>query len=361
MDPLLGNVSIIGEISNLKYHNTGHVYFTLKDEDSKVNCFLAKDVLEKSRYEMADGMEITAAGYIYLYERGGTYSLNIRDIQIQGLGNLSVAFEKLKDKLSKEGLFDQKLKKEIPFFPQKIAIVTSETGAAVQDMLKIITVRNNFVDILVYPCLVQGPGAADEIARAIDNINLSFPQIDTIIVGRGGGSMEELWAFNEERVARSISQSKIPVISAVGHETDFTITDFVSDRRAETPTAAAQLAVPHIGELKESLQYTLNNLIRGTESHLQYLGMQVQRSSKEEFLRLLEKKVLLCHMQADRLKDLLEAFNPAHIMSKGYVAIVDENNKFINSISKLEKGQKILAKFQDGSASLSVDALCEKN
>ncbi|MEG2200279.1 MAG: exodeoxyribonuclease VII large subunit, partial [Anaerovorax sp.] len=334
-----------------------HVYFTLKDENSKVNCFLSGDVFEKSRYEMADGMEITASGYIYLYERGGTYSLNIRDIQIEGLGNLSIAFEKLKDKLEKEGLFSHQYKKEIPFFPHKIAIITSETGAAIQDMLKIITMRNAIVDVLVYPCLVQGPEAAGEISRAIDHVNLLFPEIDTMIVGRGGGSKEELWAFNEEKVARSIYQSKIPVISAVGHETDVTIADFVADRRAETPTAAAQLAVPHIGQLKESVHSGLMGLIDRTETYLQYLEMKVQRNSEEEFLRLLENKVSLCHMKVDRLHELLEAFNPTNIMAKGYVALVGEDNGLIDSVNKLKKDQKIWAKFKDGRALLSVEEL----
>ena len=238
-DPLLGNVSVIGEISNLKFHGSGHVYFSMKDEGSRLNCFLPADRAQNLRYELSEGMEITASGYIYLYERGGSYSLNIRDIEVAGLGNLSIAFEKLKAKLEAEGLFDKEHKKEIPFFPEKIAVVTSETGAAVRDILKIIKSRNNYVDVLIYPVLVQGPSAAGEIAHAIADINEKWPDIDTIITGRGGGAMEELWAFNEEIVARSIYASKIPVISAVGHETDFTIADFVADRRAETPTAAA--------------------------------------------------------------------------------------------------------------------------
>ena len=245
-DPILGNVSVVGEISNLKFHGSGHVYFSMKDEGSRLNCFLPSERAESLRYELSEGMEITASGYIYLYERGGSYSLNIRDIEVAGLGNLSIAFEKLKEKLGKEGLFDAEHKKEIPFFPEKIAVVTSESGAAIRDILKIIKNKNNYVDILIYPVLVQGPAAAGEIAEAICDINENCPDVDTIIVGRGGGAMEELWAFNEEIVARSIYNSNIPVISAVGHETDVTISDFVADRRAETPTAAANLAVPDL-------------------------------------------------------------------------------------------------------------------
>ena len=231
LDPLLSNVSVIGEVSNLKKHSSGHVYFTMKDEASKVNCFLPNDVLNNLNFELAEDMEITASGHIYLYERGGTYSLNVKDIKIEGLGNLGIAFENLKKKLAEEGLFDDKLKKQIPFFPRNIAVVTSETGAAINDIITIIKKRNNVVNILIYPVLVQGPNAAREISKAIDEINDKLSYFDLIITGRGGGSMEELWAFNEEVVARSIFNSKIPVISAVGHETAFTISDFVADKK----------------------------------------------------------------------------------------------------------------------------------
>ena len=211
-DPLLGNVSVTGEISNLKFHGSGHVYFSMKDAASKLSCFLPAQRASSLRYELSEGMEITASGYIYLYERGGSYSLNIKDIEVAGIGNLSIAFEKLKEKLDKEGIFDPALKKPIPFFPEKIAVITSETGAAIRDILKIIKTKNNYVDILIYPVLVQGPEAAGQIAEAIYDVNRRRPETDTIITGRGGGAMEELWAFNEEIVARSIYESKIPVI-----------------------------------------------------------------------------------------------------------------------------------------------------
>ncbi|MDD4122248.1 MAG: exodeoxyribonuclease VII large subunit, partial [Eubacteriales bacterium] len=280
-DPLLGNVSVVGEISNLKYHGSGHIYFTLKDETSKISCFLPADAIKNIRYELSDGMEIIAVGYIYLYERGGSYSLNVRDITIEGFGNLSAAFDKLKEKLAKEGLFDEKYKKPITLFPRKVAVITSETGAAVRDIVKIIKNRNNIVDVLIYPCLVQGPGAAAEISDAINSVNQLFPEVDTIIVGRGGGSMEELWAFNEEIVARSIFVSKIPVISAVGHETDFTISDFVADKRAETPTAAAQIAVPDIKALKEYIENEKDDLIHTIKRLVKYMELKVAGHSIE--------------------------------------------------------------------------------
>jgi exodeoxyribonuclease VII large subunit len=376
-DPILGNVSVVGEISNLKFHGSGHVYFTLKDQNSKINCFLPADRLAQLRYELSEGMEITASGYIYLYERGGSYSLNIKDIEVAGLGNLAIAFEKLKAKLEAEGIFDPAIKKPIPYFPEKIAVVTSETGAAVRDILKIIKNRNNYVDVLVYPVLVQGPAAAGEIAAAIDDINAKWPDIDTIIVGRGGGSMEELWAFNEEIVARSIYDSKIPVISAVGHETDFTISDFAADRRAETPTAAAHMAVPdinelkvYVGDLKENLHNYMLRLLQLKEYHLNTLDFNAFRRDIEskivmEQMRIdsinSENNLLISSMiesfehQIMNLKDSLEALNPKAIMSRGYSAVTDANGVFINSVNNLKPNDKVVIYMHDGSADATVD------
>ncbi|MEL7656304.1 MAG: exodeoxyribonuclease VII large subunit [Bacillota bacterium] len=369
-DPLLGNVSVVGEISNLKYHSTGHVYFTLKDETSKINCFLASEHLKDIRYELADGMEIVANGYIYLYERGGSYSLNVREVTVEGMGNLTAAFEKLKEKLSKEGLFDEKYKKTIPFFPRKIAVITSETGAAVRDIIKIIKSRNNIVDVLVYPCLVQGPGAAAEISHAISDVNRLFPEIDTIIVGRGGGSMEELWAFNEEIVARSIFASRIPIISAVGHETDFTISDFVADKRAETPTAAAQMAVPDISALKEYVENEKENLIHITERLIKYMELRVASNSIDALIVNLNHRLLyqamktetffkelssaLNNMLSDRsanlekLKASLDALNPRNIMDRGYAAILNSQGKMAGSVNQFESGDRLTAVMRDG-------------
>lgn len=375
-DPLLGNVAVIGEISNLKHHSTGHVYFTLKDENSKINCFLASENRRDIRYELSDGIEIIANGYIYLYERGGSYSLNVREITIEGMGNLTVAFEKLKEKLSKEGLFDEKYKKAIPFFPQKIAVITSETGAAVRDIIKIIKSRNQVVDVLVYPCLVQGPGAAAEIADAIREVNRLFPEVDIIIAGRGGGSMEELWAFNEEIVARSIFASKIPVISAVGHETDFTISDFVADKRAETPTAAAQMAVPDIAALKEYVRNEKENLIHIMERLIKYMELRVAGSSIEtlsvslnhrllyhamkvdtlykEMGNILEKRIGDWSGQLEQLKASLDALNPRNIMERGYAAILDENGRMAGTIDRFQPGDSLTAVLKDGNVDCKV-------
>lgn len=378
-DPLLGNVSVVGEISNLKYHGTGHIYFTLRDENSKISCFLAAENRKHLRYELTDGIEIVANGYIYLYERGGSYSLNVREIALEGVGNLSVAFEKLKQKLAGEGLFDEKYKKSIPFFPRKIAVITSETGAAVRDILKIIQSKNQIVDVLVYPCLVQGPGAAGEIAQAVREVNRLFPEIDTIILGRGGGSMEELWAFNEEEVARSIFASVIPVISAVGHETDFTIADFVADKRAETPTAAAHMAVPDIEGLKEFLAQQKSQLKHLMERIIRYGEQQILRYDHGYISDLLKRKIDQNNYEINILKDTLqssfwkkwekydhllqsshselEALNPANIMKRGYAAVLDGQGYFKNSVTDFSTGDPIITVFTDGSLDCTVSAV----
>ena len=259
-DPLLGNIRVTGEITNLKYHSTGHVYFSIADENSKINCFFPASYVKNLRIELYDGLKVIINGYINVYKKGGTYTLFVRSIESCGEGDLAAAFELLKKKLDAEGLFAQEHKKPIPAFPRKIGIVTSETGAALQDILKIIKGRTSLVDIAIFPVLVQGPDAAADIASALDRINETFHDIDTLIVGRGGGSAEDLWPFNEECVARAIYRSRIPVISAVGHEIDFTISDFVVDRRAETPTAAAEMAVPDTNELRSRMQMHKNNL-----------------------------------------------------------------------------------------------------
>ena len=376
-DPLLGNVSVVGEVSNLKFHGTGHVYFTLKDAGSKISCFLPADRARNLRYELSEGMEITASGYIYLYERGGSYSLNIKDIEVAGLGNLAIAFEKLKAKLETEGIFDPSKKKPIPFFPEKIAVVTSETGAAVRDILKIIKNKNNYVDVLVYPVLVQGPAAAGEIAAAIRHINDEWPEIDTIITGRGGGSMEELWAFNEEIVARAIYDSEIPVISAVGHETDFTIADFAADKRAETPTAAANMAVPDIGELKEYISSVMDRLSMGMDKYISMKEMHLKNLDMDAFRRDLESRIMMEQMRIGNIaaenltfvqnmittleqkiescKTNLEALDPTSIMKRGYSAVTDDKGRFIKSINDLEPEDRVVIYMQDGSADCTVN------
>jgi len=382
-DPLLGNVSVIGEISNLKNHGSGHIYFTLKDEQSKINCFLGADMLKDIRFELAEGMEITATGYIYIYERGGTYSLNIRDIQVEGTGNLSVAFEKLKEKLAKEGLFDEKYKKPIVSFPYNIAVITSETGAAVKDIIKIIKNKNDIVNVMIFPVLVQGPNAAGEISEAIYKVNELYPQTDTIIIGRGGGSMEELWAFNEEIVARSIFASKIPVISAVGHEIDFTISDFVADKRAETPTAAAQMAVPDISELKEYIITMKDSIHHLLGNKMNYYEMSIAQHNVESLRAGLADRIDNAIYRSDNLKNemkvkvftilneykntvemskqMLESLNPTDILKRGYAAITDKDGFIRSSVKYFSKGDSLTASFIDGIIDCRVEEIRGEN
>jgi exodeoxyribonuclease VII large subunit len=355
-DPLLGNVSVIGEISNLKHHGSGHVYFTLKDETSKINCFLPSDQLKSLRYELAEGLEITAVGFLYIYERGGSYSLNIKDIVVEGKGNLSIAFDQLKDKLQQEGLFDGKYKKPIPSYPKTVAIITSETGAAVRDIIQIIRQRNDIISIIVYPCLVQGPDAARDIALAIDDVNRLFPEVDVIIAGRGGGSMEELWAFNEEIVARSIFLSTIPVISAVGHETDFTIADFVSDRRAATPTEGAQLVSPEKRVLLETINWKRQDLKRSLLHAVQYSELQMERHNVELTHRM-HDRIQILHRKLDQFHNLLKSQSPYEIMGMGYGAILTSEGKLAKGVECFERGDSLTVIFKDGKINCIVEQI----
>ncbi|MGN0704927.1 MAG: exodeoxyribonuclease VII large subunit [Lentihominibacter sp.] len=371
-DPILGNVSVIGEISNLKFHGSGHVYFSLKDEGSKVSCFLAADKFAVLTCELEEGLEITASGYIYLYERGGSYSLNIRDIQVSGQGNLAAEFQKLKVKLEKEGLFDTEHKKAIPAFPGKVAVVTSETGAAVRDIVKTIRIKNDFTDILIYPVLVQGPGAAGEISAAIENLNMHYSDVDIIIAGRGGGSMEELWAFNEEIVARSIYESDIPVISAVGHETDFTIADFVADLRAETPTAAAERAVPDTFLLRENLETIKKEMKRNLNMIVEDRRKRLELLDPEAFGRDIRSRIIMDQMRLDNtaqkmgeqlrtkvrdyryrldiIRESLEACNPDNILEKGYSVVTDEAGAIVRDAGALRANELVSIRACTGTA-----------
>ena len=351
-DPLLGNISVIGEISNLKYHSSGHVYFSLIDERSKVNCFLPSSYGQTLPWRLGDGMEVVVRGYINVFKKGGTYTLFVRSLAVSGDGSLAAAFQLLKDKLQQEGIFDQAHKKPIPVFPKKVGIVTSETGAAVRDILKIIQSRTKMTNVIVFPVLVQGEGAAADISAMLDYINENYTDIDTLIVGRGGGSMEDLWAFNEEPVARAIYRSRIPVISAVGHETDFTISDFAADKRAETPTAAAEMAVPNDDKLKEKLEWHRENLLLQLENKVQYhrlradryrLDLQVLlRGRLDTFRHALEKKRLI-----------LEENSPKRLLARGYAVVETAEGRMVSSVSEVQEGSDYRIRMQDGDVLLT--------
>lgn len=376
-DPLLGNVSVTGEISNLKFHDSGHVYFSLKDESSRINCFIASDNLMTLGCMPGEGMEVVIGGYIYLYMRGGSYSLNVRTMEESGQGELAAAFEKLKRKLEAEGLFDKERKREIPLFPGKIALVTSPTGAAVRDMIKIITGKNDFVDILICPVLVQGPNAAGEIAAAIDDLNKNHPDVDVIIAGRGGGSMEELWAFNEEIVARSIYASHIPVISAVGHEIDFTISDFVADMRAETPTAAAERAAPDTGGIRGQLETMEQEMKHRLTAIAREKRRMLEALDPEVFGRNLKSRIAFDRLNADNIMsdaesrmrstlttlrhrtqlagEAVESSSPRAIMDRGYSIVTDEDGKVVKNADALADRQLINIEAAKGRATARVE------
>ena len=355
-DPLLGNLTVTGEISNLKYHSSGHLYFSISDENSKINCFFPAQYARGLHYELGDGLAVIIHGYLNVYKKGGTYTLFVRSIEIAGEGNLAMAFQMLKEKLDAEGLFDPAHKKTIPRFPRRIGIVTSNTGAAVRDIIKIIESRTSLTDMIVFPVLVQGSEAAADIAATIDMINRDFDDIDTLIVGRGGGSMEDLWAFNEEIVARAIYRSRIPVISAVGHEIDFTIADFVADRRAETPTAAAEMAVPDIRELMQRAESWQNSLMADLKKKVSYADLRAEKLFAE-MRHVLQGRVNAYRHELESCRLLLDENHPYRVLRKGYAVLEDAAGRNLASISDLRDGQSYRLKLKDGSATFRVTEL----
>jgi len=371
-DGMLSDVSIVGEVSNFKLHGSGHVYFSLVDDTSRIDCFLSSGVFRGLDFAIADGSEIVAEGYVNIYEKGGRYSLTIRKLFESGQGSLFKDFEQLKKRLLEKGYFDDERKKAIPGFPDTIAVITSETGAAVNDIIKIISTRNSVVDVMIYPTLVQGEGSAEMIASRIRQVNAESPDTDVMIVGRGGGSSEDLAAFNEEIVADAIFESGIPVISAVGHETDFTISDFVADRRAETPTAAAMLACPDTEELREDVEALMSRLSNGmaritsrNELRLQANNMEaligklkygyeerrthvtaVRETIKDSIRMKFDKAAYRIHGQNEKL----DALSPLRVLTRGYAIIENEKGRAIGGAGDLSAGDAVSLRFSDGRA-----------
>ena len=366
--PVLQNVWIKGEISNFKLHSSGHIYLTLKDEGAVLKAVMFKSAAASLKFKPADGMKILARGRISVYEAGGQYQMYIEEMEAEGTGDLYAKFEELKKRLSDEGLFDEKRKKPIPKFPAKIGIVTSPTGAAIRDMVNVLRRRCPMVSAVIYPCLVQGENASRSIVEGIEYFN-SHKNVDVIIVGRGGGSIEDLWAFNEEITARAVSASLIPVISAVGHEIDFTICDFVADLRAPTPSAAAELAVPDIIELKRAIDSYSNRLSISLKSKLdsQYRQLELlsKRSVFTRFNKILEEREQTIDFMFDRFLNAyknkaevaeklfsalcgkLSALNPLSIFERGYCTAL-KDGKAINCINQVETGDKIILRVTDG-------------
>ncbi|WP_040208453.1 exodeoxyribonuclease VII large subunit [Neobacillus jeddahensis] len=304
VDPHLREVHVRGEISNFKQHSSGHMYFTLKDEKARILAVMFSKQSRFMKFSPENGMKVIVKGDVSVYEPSGQYQIYIKEMQPDGIGELFLAYEQLKQKLEYEGLFASEIKKAIPLYPRTIGVITSPTGAAIRDVITTIKRRYPIANILVLPALVQGDNAAPSIVKAIEKAN-SMNDIDVLIVGRGGGSIEELWAFNEELTARAIFASKIPIISAVGHETDFTIADFVADLRAPTPTGAAELAVPHIDELVERIFQRQTRMLRAMNGKFQFERERLNRVQRSYAFRyphrLYEQKI----EQLDKLTELL--------------------------------------------------------
>ncbi len=357
-DPLLSNISVTGEISNLKFHSSGHVYFSMIDQSSKVNCFLPASCFRNLAYTLGDGLNVTVRGYINVYKKGGAYTLFIRELEVAGEGDLSTAFELLKKKLQEEGLFDPSFKKKIPAFPKKIGILTSKTGAAVRDMVKIIQSRTKAVDVIIFPVPVQGTGAAAQMADMLDHVNENFYDIDTLIIGRGGGSAEDLWPFNEEVLARAIFRSRIPVISAVGHEIDFSISDFVADLRAETPTAAAEKAVPDDSQIIRSLDTYRSQLNSALKNKVMYHQMSL-KSCIQDMRSVLIRRIDRSEHEIKQNLITLEENNPSNILSKGYTFMEGPDGKVVASASDMEEGGRYRIYFRDGTVEVTVSEIKE--
>lgn len=345
---LLNNIWIKGEISNFKQHYSGHIYVTLKDEGGVLKAVMFRGAASKLDFEPADGMKVMARGRISVYEAGGSYQLYIEEMKRDGMGDLYAAYEKLKKKLSEEGLFEQGYKKPIPKYPERVGVVTATTGAAVRDIINVITRRFPLTKIVIYPSLVQGAGAAPDIIRAIKYFN-DTKGADVLIVGRGGGSIEDLWAFNEEEVARAIFASEIPIISAVGHETDFTIADFVADLRAPTPSAAAELAVPSATELVGNVSIIksriINSMIKKNENlHLKLKALtppdpmdKIRQNSlkNDSLMRRIEQKMNIIILGGKKnlgeLAAKLDTLSPLAVMARGYAAALKDDGTLIRS------------------------------
>jgi len=368
-DFILSNLSVKGEISNLKIHSSGHIYFSLKDENSKINCVMFKSKAMYLDISLEEGQMVVIKGKASIYPATGSMQIYCDEISKEGLGDLFVKFENLKKKLAKKGYFDEYNKKSLPKYPKRIGVVTSPTGAAIRDIINVIKRRNSMIDIILYPAKVQGVGAYKEVIEGIKYFNKN-KNVDLLIVGRGGGSIEELWSFNEEALAEAIYNSNLPIISAVGHEVDFTICDFVADVRAATPSQGGEIAAPLENSIKEEIlriSVYLDNIIDNKLRDCKNEMLSVERILK---LHSPLSKIENCYLEVDKLKDrldfalktklskekqkleslndLLIAHNPVKILSRGYAIIEDNNNILIKSKEQLREDTNLNITFKDG-------------
>ena len=380
-DENLANIFISGEISNFTNHyRTGHLYFTLKDDSSAVRAVMFNSSAKRLKFMPEDGMKVIARGRVSVYEASGQYQLYVDDMQPDGVGALNLAYEQLKEKLQKEGLFSELHKKPLPPYPEKVGVITSPTGAAVRDIINVLGRRFSYAEIVFCPVLVQGDGAHLQLTDAVNLFN-SERAADVIIIGRGGGSIEDLWEFNDEGLARAVYNSEIPVISAVGHETDFTICDFVADIRAPTPSAAAELAVPDANELQYALSALKNRMflnvssgIADRRSRLEYLTSKGVLKSPDEMLsnrsqrldtafsKMLssyENRIGGKKVEFISAATALSKLDPMSVLMRGFAFVSDKNGKNVYSSQALEKGDKINVRFHDGSAVCEVKEITQ--
>ena len=381
-DELLGNLCVRGEISNYKVYPSGHHYFTLKDAEGALRCVMFRSSAQRLRFRPENGMQVIAYGRVTVFPRDGAYQLYCSALTADGAGDLYVAFEQLKEKLSKEGLFDPAHKRPLPKYPQTIALITSAAGAAIMDMLRILGKRYPLTKIKLLPVRVQGAEAPAEIAGAIRYAN-RYRVADLIITGRGGGSMEDLWAFNDERVARAIFDSEIPVISAVGHEPDVTISDYVADLRAATPRNAAELAVPDQQELRKKLSMMQASMEQSVQKTLKLsrqrlTGLAEKRALQSPLNYVEDRRVLLDFLSTRlhaagqkmlhekkqrfvRLTAALDAMSPLKVLSRGYSMVTDEAGTLVTSADTVEPGQRIHVSLRSGSLTAQVTQIQEED
>lgn len=376
-DEILSQTCVRGELSNYKIHSSGHHYFTLKDEGAVISCVLFRSDAMRLRFRPESGMKVILTGRVSLFPRSGQYQLYVSHMQPDGAGDLAVAFEQLKQRLQAQGVFDAAHKKPLPRYPERVALVTSPTGAAVRDMIRILGRRWPLASVLVCPVRVQGEGAAEEIAAMLELVDAA-ELADVIITGRGGGSLEDLWAFNEEIVARAIYRCKTPVISAVGHEPDVTIADFAADVRAATPSNGAELAVCDRAELHALLEQQARRMEKAQERRLELLRQRLRRLSERPVLRSpegsLQQKELLLELLRQRLERAavsaveqdqrrfaalsgrLDALSPLKVLARGY-AVATRQEQVLHSVAQLSPGEEIRLRLSDGTALCAVERI----
>jgi exodeoxyribonuclease VII large subunit len=375
----LSSVTVKGEISNFTYHRSGHLYFSLKDGEAQIKAVMFRSSATKLKFMPESGMKVIAHGAVSVFTRDGAYQLYVSSIQPDGIGALYLAYEQLKEKLSAEGLFDEEHKKLLPRFPERIGVITSPTGAAVRDIINVVGRRFPLAKIYLYPALVQGAGSEESLIRGLDYLDRSG-LADVIIIGRGGGSIEDLWSFNSEKLARRIFDAKTPVISAVGHETDFTICDFVADMRAPTPSAAAELAVPDIRELYMRLDAysgrassSLERKLERLEERFSTLRIKLTEGRLEAYFSTIAERLLrareLTEISINRklereenrfitISEKLSALNPLSILGRGYSLTTKQNGE-LATVSNLQVGETVSIKINDGTIKAEIVEICE--